>query len=209
MNRLTRHLLLISFLLSGVMGLNAQNNKLIIGLKGGINVSNWFMKEGESPDSKIGFNFGVSADYEMVQNLFLLTGLEVTTKGVKEKENYAQIGSAKATANLIYLQIPIHLGYKLLVSNTTKLVFHAGPYIGCGVGGKITFEGMGEKLKLDSFSDDGVKRFDFGLGLGFGAEFNKVGIGIGYDFGLINISQGVGNAKNGNFYASVGYKFNL
>ncbi len=59
----------------------------------------------------------------------------------------------------------------------------------------------------DVFGDDGYKRFDFGLGLRAGLEFNqKVPVSIGYDFGLLDINDGV-SAKNRNLTLSVGYKF--
>ncbi|MDR2954228.1 MAG: PorT family protein [Prevotella sp.] len=53
-----------------------------------------------------------------------------------------------------------------------------------------------------------LKRFDFGVGLGAGAEFGKIGVGLGYDFGLANISDESGfSIKTQNAYLTLGYKF--
>lgn len=96
----------------------------------------------------------------------------------------------------------------------TRIVFHAGPYVAYGVGGK-------SKLKVSSGSSstesEGVnvfgenkmlKPFDAGLGLGVGAEFSRFLVDVGWDMGLVNISNSSsGNVKNQNAYLSVGYKF--
>lgn len=41
--------------------------------------------------------------------------------------------------------------------------FKGGPYLAYGVGGKTKIDGVSEKA--DTFGDDGLKRFDAGLGL--------------------------------------------
>lgn len=62
----------------------------------------------------------------------------------------------------------------------------------------------------DTFSDAILKKFDFGLGLGVGAEFGKINVGLGYDLGLLDISQ-MGDSnypiRTQNAYLTVGYKF--
>ena len=154
--------------------------------------------------AKIGFNVGVTLDYTLTSDLYLLTGLELSTKGCKE-----DVGLSKdATSNLMYLQLPIHLGYKLAVTDATKIVFHAGPYVAYGIGGKTKISESGVEVSVNSFGSNRVKRFDFGVGLGVGAEFGKIGVGLGYDFGLVNIVDvdNVSN-KNANAYLTVGYKF--
>lgn len=173
----------------------AQDKPLIFGVKAGMNLSNI---SGDVSDSKakIGFNAGITLDYGFTPDIYLLTGLELTTKGFKE--------DGDASSNLMYLQLPVHVGYKLSVIDATKIVFHAGPYVAYGIGGKT---GMGD-TKVDSFGEYRFDAFDFGLGLGVGAEFGKIGVGLGYDFGLINIIDlGGANVKNMNAYLTVGYKF--
>ena len=69
---------------------------------------------------------------------------------------------------------------------------------------------MGDKAKVDTFSDEGgVNRFDFGLGFRLGVELsNRVPISVGYDFGLVNVAKEVDEAvRNSNLTLSIGYKF--
>lgn len=180
-----------------LIGVNtyAQDQPITFGVKAGVNLSN-LSGDVDGTDAKIGFNAGVTLDYGFTPDVYLLTGLQLTTKGFK-----AGSGDNKFTSNLMYLQLPVHVGYKLTVAEATKIVFHAGPYAAYGIGGKT--EGV------KSFQDGAYKKFDFGVGLGVGAEFGKIGVDLGYDFGLANIvdTEGDGKVRNMNAYLTLGYKF--
>lgn len=193
---------LIAIALLVGISVSAQDKPLTFGVKAGMNLSN-VGGDADGTDAKIGFNAGVTMDYGFTPDIYLLTGLELTTKGYKADDDFS--------SNLMYLQLPVHVGYKLAVTDATKIVFHAGPYIAYGIGGKTKFNEDGEKYKYDSF--DAFKKFDFGLGLGVGAEFGKLGVGLGYDFGLLNIMDSEIaelediTVRNMNAYLTVGYKF--
>ncbi|MFV0331567.1 MAG: porin family protein [Dysgonomonas sp.] len=206
-------------LLIGVVA-SAQDKPLTFGVKAGMNMSN---VSGDFEDSKlkVGFNVGVTADYALTPDFYLLTGLEFTTKGSKVDDN------TNLKLNLSYLQLPIHAGYKITVSNDTRILFHAGPYLAYAVDGKWKVKEGGSEVSVGAFSDDAeaggikMKRFDFGLGFGVGAEFGKINAGVNCDFGLVNISDfGIFDmdewgqfdgsdvsVKNMNVSISLGYKF--
>lgn len=168
-----------------------------LGVKGGLNMSN-FSGDVNNNKAKVGFHIGLAADYEFMYNNSIQTGLFFTTKGSKFEAGIDGL-NVKETFNPMYLQLPVHYAYKLDVSPGTRLVFHAGPYAALGLGGKAG------DLKL--FEDDILKRFDAGLGLGVGAEFGPILVDLGWDMGLVNISDIGGKIKNQNAYLSVGYKF--
>jgi hypothetical protein len=169
------------------------------GVKAGLNLSN--ITDGTA---KVGFNAGVTLDYNFTPNVALLTGLEYSLKGAKSDGEDADV-----KLNLSYIQLPIHIGYKLPVAEGTNVVFHAGPYLAYAASGSWKVG----SLSLDAFGDEAtevakLKRFDFGLGLGAGLEFGKIGVGLGWDFGLANIADtSDGSMKNQNAYLTVGYKF--
>ena len=156
----------------------------------GMNVAN---VDASGASSRIGFHAGArmtlgipSVSHGFYGNAAALLSL----KGFK---------AVGITLNPFYLDIPVHFGYKYAVNNNLALLGEFGPYFGIGLFGQTDGE--------DVFGDDGYKRFDFGLGLRAGLEFNqKVPISIGYDFGLLDINDGV-SAKNRNLTLSVGYKF--
>ncbi|MDR2816469.1 MAG: PorT family protein [Proteiniphilum sp.] len=199
---------LIAAMLILVTAVSAQVN---LGVKGGVNMSNFYGDELTDKNVKAGFHIGLTADYEFMYNSAIQTGLFFTTKGFKsENEGW---GNAKYTENLMYLQLPVHYAYKLDVTPGTRIVFHAGPYAAYGVGGsrKASIGNISGEWDVDKiFGDSNTQYnpFDAGLGLGVGAEFGPISVDLGWDMGLVNISRtNNGNIKNQNAYLSVGYKF--
>lgn len=184
------------------------------GVKAGVNLAGFNGKGAKELDGKIGFNAGVFAEYTLPTNLYFLTGLEISAKGAKREEKDGGY-KYKETYSPIYLQLPIHAGYKLGLSDGIILGLHAGPYLAYGIGGKAKFEesmsGETEKDEIDFFGskEKGLaKSFDFGVGLGANVEANQFQIGLGYDLGLSNISnEDDADLKNRNFYINIGYKF--
>lgn len=177
------------------------------GVKVGMNLSEIQKFE---DDIKVGFNVGLTADLQLSDNFFLMSGLELTNKGAKgESYNLADqqgVIYKDVKLNAMYLQLPIHAGYKLEVAPTIKLVFRAGPYLAYGIGGKIKGEAGDKNLDIDFFGDD-TNRFDFGVGGAVGAEFvDKITVSLGADQGLTKIFKD-GDQKNRCAHISVGYKF--
>lgn len=200
--------LFVVVLLIGITA-NAQDKPITFGVKAGVNLSN-FSGDVEDTSSKIGFNIGITTDYSLTTDLYILTGLELTMKGSKADGIIEGIKVTEKT-NPMFLQLPVHLGYKFVVAEDTKIVLHTGPYIAYGIGGKIKYEakegGVTSNTEVDFFGDDLFKRFDFGLGLGAGAEFGKIGVGLGWDFGLANLAREDAKIRTMNGYLIIGYKF--
>jgi hypothetical protein len=192
---------------------NAQDKPVTFGVKAGVNLSN-FSGDFDDPSIKVGLHVGVTADFALAPNFYVLSGLEYSMKGAKVENNLK--------ANLSYLNLPVHVGYKLPVADATKIVFHAGPYVGFAVDGSWKSGSFSADIFGDEIKDRGLgmKRFDFGLGFGVGAEFGKINAGVNCDFGLVNIAdfgmidyegwkldaKSV-SVKNMNVSISLGYKF--
>lgn len=190
-------------MLAVVTAVSAQVN---LGIKGGINLSNLYDNDLDDKNAKIGFHVGLATDYEFAYNMAIQSGLFFTTKGAKVVYDFPIIGEVDGTLNSLNFQVPVHFAYKADVTPGTRVVFHAGPYLAYGVGGKIT--SGGDELG-DTFGDNGLlKRFDAGLGLGVGAEVGAFLIDLGWDMGLVNVANwDNGSIKNQSAYLSLGYKF--
>ncbi len=196
----------LSLMIAMLAIVTAASAQLNLGVKGGLNMSNMVGDEINDNNMKLGFHVGLAADYDFAPSMAIQTGLFFTTKGFQYKAN-----SLEYTENLMYLQLPVHFAYKQEVTPGTRIVFHAGPYVAYGLAGKRSFkagsiEGSGDKIFGDGLLQ--YKPFDAGLGLGVGAEFGRLLVDVGWDMGLVNISN-VNNAKvrNQNAYLSVGVKF--
>ena len=184
-----------------VTSVSAQD--LSFGVKAGVNFSNMVSDDEESGDIKIGPVAGVTVDYGINEYLFIFTGLDLSYKGFKGT-NY----NTSVTMNPIYLQVPIHVGTKLSISEKAKIVFEAGPYVAFGIAGKTTVERSGISVSEDIFGDKGgLKRFDFGFGAGVGLEFNKLKFSLGYDYGFANVYDSDEKIYNRILFLTVGYRF--
>ena len=188
-----------------VVSANAQNT-IDFGVKAGITVSNI-----KKADGLIGFTLGTTANYGLSKALFLQSGLFLITKGYSTTYIGVSSSKDKTTVRPIFLQLPIHLAYKINVGQNSKIVFNAGPYLAYGLGGKIKNappEGCLIIEKQPVFDKyNGFKRFDYGLGFGTGMEFGKLGFNVGYDLGLVDLSRDDISAKLNCLSITAAYKY--
>ncbi|WP_347296755.1 porin family protein, partial [uncultured Bacteroides sp.] len=190
-----------------VVSVNAQDN-LKWGVMAGMNVSKYTIT---GFDSRIGFHAGVKAELGLSQEAsgaYMDFAALLTLKGAKI--DGGSIASIKF--NPYYLEVPVHVGYKYAVNDDFALFGNVGPYIAVGLFGKVKAKVDGNIADLgelgtnsaseDIFGDDGLKRFDFGLGLKAGVEFSKkYQLAISYDFGLVEVAKDLG-MKNRNLMIS-------
>lgn len=182
--------------------------ELSLGVKGGVNLSNFIGSDAKDTKAKVGFNVGLTGDYEFAPNMAIQSGLFFTTKGAKVK----MTDSKDLNYNLMYLQIPVHFAYKIDVTPGTRVVLHAGPYVAYGVSGKLKADGLDKSFDLFKEYDiagkkySAMKRFDAGLGIGVGAEFGQFLVDLGWDAGLVKLNENL-KMNNMNASLSVGYRF--
>lgn len=226
--------LFILLLFWGV-NLSAQRSPLSFGIKAGVNLSNSSADvEGLFQDyekkAKVGFHFGVVAEYALTDAFALQSGLTFTTKGmvIKHSEDWIPVGKEHntQTTNMQYLQLPLLAVYKKGIARDTKVIFNVGPYVSYGIGGKVTtkteYFNLGDtpndKTEYDTFKKDMYKKVDLGVIGGVGGEFGKIFVNLNYELGLLNLAPALyvsdrsGNTteisfKNRNATLSVGYKF--
>ncbi|MGM9840815.1 MAG: outer membrane beta-barrel protein [Candidatus Limisoma sp.] len=115
--------------------------------------------------------------------LYGLVGLHFTQRGGKMSSNLDDMMSSGNSFREVQFNIPIHVGYKYVFKNDTRLFVDLGPYI--GVNGNCSLsEGYGEcDYELKS------KPLDFGIGGNIGVCFKKFGLGIGFDKGFLDIAE--------------------
>lgn len=217
MRKLLKTTLLTLVLIAVTGSLSAQLLPLSLGLKGGLNTSNTDAKDSKA---RAGFNAGLTLDLYLPANLVILSGIELSTKGANDKRRVESPGDLsiegtydrETKMNMMYLQVPVKLGYRIKTIPGLGLHFGAGPYFAQGIGGKTKVISNGkETYKENTFGDkDGqLKKMDWGLGVEVGASvLGLVQVRTGYDFGLANISRDKDNkVRNRNFYVSAGIKF--
>jgi len=180
------------------------------GIKGGVNFSNLYTKDGSHAKMLTGFNFGILSKMPITQHVAVQPELYFTTKGAEVTYNSPFVDGT-ARFNLNYLEVPL-----LLVLNLTDNVnIHVGPYGAFMISGLVKNV---SNINLFNFEQNIVtadyNRFDAGITIGAGIDIGIISLGARYNYGLTNVGRErtflgvpytVPNAKNGvfNFYISV------
>lgn len=191
--------------------ISAQEKPVTLGVRAGINLSSFTAKLTDSNlgaiNSRAGFMIGVTTDFALTERCYILTGIDFASKGVREKRktNDINIGA-------MYMLMPIHFGYKFQMDYSPAFLFRFGPYLGYGVAGKAKNKTTNEKV--DTFQSEGYKKFDYGLGIGFGTEIpldmfdsGAIVVEAGFNLGLADISEIGEKVKTRDLFLTVGYKF--
>ena len=212
-------------MLAAVLTASYAQAQISLGARAGFSLTNQSEKyDGKKPNKeerskmKPGFQIGVTGEYALTDVLSVQSGLLIATQGYRFKytDDDEDLGYSeeKVRLNITYLQIPIHALYQMDLGDM-KLVLQAGPYLGYALGGKTKYEGTygGRTEKHTSDVEFGsevgkMKRFELGLGLGAALQFDKLRAGIGYQFGLTNLSNFEKTSqKNNGLTLSLTYMF--
>jgi len=178
-----------------------SQSKISYELISGINFSKYTSAD---LDYKTGFQVGAKMEMpisKIHENIYINSGLILSQKGGKNDD----FGNVKI--NAYYMDLPIHIGAKQKLSNKFSILEEVGPYFGLGLFGKTKGETFypSEKFNYNTFSSEGLRRFDFGLGFKVGTEFiDQFRLTWGLDFGVKKVHKN-SNAKNFNTYISLSY----
>lgn len=190
-------------------------------VKAGMSVAN--MSHADK-DAKFGYTVGLGADYAFSEMLSLQTGVNFTSKGMREVDveddrGYYEKSTFKVFSH--YAELPILAAVKFRVIDDFKVVLNAGPYFAVGIGGKEEYSNTAftnDDYSLDLFGDNRkMNRFDVGLQYGVGFEIdNHFLVNLTGQAGFItpykhpyNMLYGDDgkSPKNLCFMLSVGYRF--
>lgn len=182
-----------------------SSGDLYYGLRLGLNVStvnsdDRFLDGGSA---KTGLGVGAVVGFQVApaSPVFLETGLSYMEKGGEGK-----LQGSKFTYGLNYLEVPLVVKYAYAIDRLASIQPFFGGYMGVGVGGKI--KDFGNRKAYSSYDDEGFKRFDAGLRLGCGFQYDHLYAELGYDWGLANVSHDYFDTSHtGCFFANIGVNF--
>ena len=181
-----------------------------IGIKGGVNFSNFFIDDVQDNNVKAGLNLGLFAKLPVSNGVSIQPELLYSSKGAKVSYNNPLLGG-EYRFNLNYLELPV-----LAVFNLGKnFNIHAGGYAAYLTSANVKAEDNGSSNEeLIDFNEEQFNRFDYGLVGGLGFDIKNVTIGARYNYGLNQIgekdqsvlsSEVLRNAKNNNIALYVGF----
>lgn len=193
-----KKLFFVILLSLAALGASAQS-ELRWNVNAGVGMANWYGGDAGT-DAKFAYKVGVGLEVPFANTdvWSFQTGLNFISKGAKGAGITDDWDVVDITVNQLYLELPLMVGARLHTASNFDMLFKAGPYLAYGVGGKTE--------DYDTFGDDGLKRFDAGLGVGVAFEFDKIVVGVETGVGLAKL-VGSASAYNLSALLAVGYKF--
>lgn len=209
MKKLTILLLLFFF----SVGASFSANPIRYGVEGGVSFS-----RNKSFDFKFITSFRVGGNIEYaipmsaVSEFLFSSGLLFTEKGGRIND------LRKITMSAYYLQVPLNIGFRQRLTSDFKLVEEFGPYLAYGLFGKTKIsefiDDAGKVFPQDNFNTfSRYKRFDAGLGLKLGIEYNEmIRLSWGMDIGFLKTAKDIKDypdttGENFSTYISLGFFF--
>ena len=207
--RIKRHSNFFLLLFATLFSANVYAAQFTFGVRGGFNLegmSEKYDQGGAAVSSlklkfKPGFQVGIVGNLDISEPFAIQSSILFATQGARLKEDFSKTDwngthlrhYSSMSMNLYYLQIPINAMYKFDIGKG-RFFIQGGPYFGFAISGNAKFEEKfsGEKIdiKIDFGSEyEQMNRFDFGLGVCAGVIFGNFQLGLGYNQGLINLSN--------------------
>ena len=193
-----------SFAQLGSGGFSLNESTVYYGIRLGMNMAT-LTGDVQNTGTRVGQNFAPVMGIRVSEStpIFLESGLYYTGCGSKKGKN---------SVSLNYLEIPILIKYGIQATDEIAVLPFVGPTFRYGLfGGDWKTEGEGKK---DSFGDGKFNRTDVGIKLGCGAEYNKLYLEMGYQFGITNIADWKldndiddASVHNGAFFINFGVNF--
>ncbi len=169
----------------------AQSEDSRVGIKGGVNLSNFYTSEIGSKNAKLGFNVGLFTELAVGEYFSIQPEILFTTKGNRvtygEDDGIADLVNAEGDVkfNLSYLEIPLLA--KVTIGEVLNL--HVGPYASYLIGASTDVDGTFD-TEVEEIDRDRFNTWDYGLAVGIGADLEAVTLGVRYDLGLAQVADG-------------------
>jgi hypothetical protein len=188
-----------------------EQNVTRVGVKGGVNFSNFRVGDIGDNNIKAGLNLGLFAKLPVSDAVAIQPELLYSSKGSKiEYDNFIQ-GEGEYRFNFNYLELPV-LG---VFSLGDHFNIQAGPYVAYLASANVkdlNEDGSIENLK--DLNEENFNRFDYGLAAGIGADFNGFIAGVRYNYGLNEVGergslsgQATNDSKNSVATVFIGFGF--
>ncbi|WP_445457784.1 porin family protein [Flavobacterium sp. HNIBRBA15423] len=177
----------LALLLTTSLAVNAQSkdSNAEFGFKGGVNFSNMYTEDVDDNNVLTSFNAGIYAKLPLTDAIAIQPELLYSRKGAElVYDNVFAEGTAKFKLN--YIELPILLKFNL----TDNFNIHAGPYFAYLIDAQVTNETDDGTFDFeDNYDNDDFNKFDYGLSAGVGLDFESIGIGVRYNYGLQTVGK--------------------
>lgn len=164
-----------------------ETRKFEFGVNGGILVSN-ALKNTEMSNPKMGFGgyFGLNVTYHIKPKFFLYTAAVLNTRNALNSQHVSPTnGLSELPSQLAYLDIPIHLGYRIGARNSIQFGMTFSPFVGYNT------QAVGsESTPRTSFANDGFANFDAAGSVVYALNLTqRIDFNASIRFGLFDVTD--------------------
>jgi Outer membrane protein beta-barrel domain len=155
------------------------------GVKGGVNFSNLYTEDVDDNNVLTSFNAGFYAKLPITESIAIQPEFLYSRKGAElVYDNAFAQGTAKFKLN--YIEVPVLLKVNIM----KNFNIHAGPYFAYLIDAQVTNESANANFDFEqNYENDDFNKFDAGLSAGFGFDFDNLGIGFRYNYGLTTVGK--------------------
>lgn len=177
--------LIVLFTTSIAVNAQSKDSNAEFGVKGGLNFSNMYTEDVDDNNVLTSFNAGIYAKLPITNAIAIQPELLYSRKGAElVYDNLFAEGTAKFKLN--YIEMPVLLKLNL----TNNINIHAGPYFAYLVDAQVTNETKNGTFDFeDNYDNDDFNKFDYGLSAGVGLDFQSLGVGVRYNYGLQTVGK--------------------
>lgn len=170
----------------------------------------------QDPVNSNGFYAGASFNVALPGGLAVAPGLYASLITNTSEGGVSLFGlsqNSKSTFTEIALNVPVMANYTYALNRDAKVFAYAGPTFQLGLSSKTHTDASGVvsgSRDTDHYADGDFNKFNIYVGGGVGAEFAKILVVIGYDYGLMNLYAGSTDNTyyhRANLHIGVGYAF--
>lgn len=169
----------------------SRSSAVRVGFIIGFTLANLASEPSGNTNARPGLQAGLGLEIPFSPQISMQTGLLFTQRGLRNSAEVTEFGEtyeSKLKFNLSYLDIPFNAKFNFDAGNIS-IYGLSGVYLGYGLRGSIVEDRLlpsGEPFEDSELIGWGfdLKRLDYGLNFGAGAQFNSFQVGIYYSLGL-------------------------
>jgi hypothetical protein len=188
MKKLIHLSLLITLLLqTSLLSAQETSSRIMprIGLKGGLNLSNFFTQDIDDENALIGFNAGLFIKMPVTKSFAVQPELYFTTKGSQVSYNNL-FASGDARFRLSYLEMPVLLVWNI----NSNFNIHGGPCIGYLLSGDVTNESSAPIFDFEKNIDvNDYNKMEASVAVGAAIDIRKISVGLRYNYGITTVGK--------------------
>lgn len=188
---------------------NHDNTESYYGVRMGLTIASMSSDMAElDTDSRTGWTFGGVYGLQLANStpVWLEAGLSYSEKGGESKVNSPTV--EKITYRMSYLELPVVVKYGFDIIDDLYIDPFIGGYMALGIGGKTKTYTRNVDDRTSESTYNYLNRFDAGLRVGCGVEYQMLYAELGFNFGITNIGKSDFDAvRNRNLFINVGVNF--